>query len=686
MKRFYTISTIVIILLVSCKKSDYQYVDVEEGLDTSVELLIDASATNGTWNEATKAYQLTPSEESQIKTIDILIFNSAQNLVSRTRLDNPNSTVRVNTKTGVGMSIYAVANSFLIANASPTSNDVLGQATTVSQLKNIKVTNLLVDVENNKTLMMSGFVENVTISPSGSAVTVPLSYVAAKVTVNFYSTLPIGEYYDLVDWRLGNFAKFSYIFPASNDAVNVANSNDFVTQSAGNTWTDGSVTVSGTTYPAKTASFYVFENRRGVTSNNDPMLKSGSTAPTMSTYLLAKGFYKTLLSVKAVNSIIMLGANSTNNYNVERKKQYVYNVNVKGFNNFNVDTRYIDGGTAFQAEIVNPILDAHYDYRPLRIGAFQGVSTVTILDENGLPTTSSFWLKASLKNITKFINNGSGVYVRPTYNPTTEMVQTILALNHPDPSAITYNMVYLYADEYLTDGGTRTAKVRIVYTPVLGGLPITVTTTVTQRGCQVAGNVGLRAINSSGTQTTTNYKLGMELFEEATMAITPGNISNERTSSMQWGYTGNSRQNLSPFTLRNGYENTINLVLSGNNLRAPYGRASSGTISEQVHDPIFNSYAARYCFEKNRDTNGDGNILGSEIKWYLPSNEELLLMYVAEPAWSQVASEKWGTGTIYQSSTEYDENNNMGTIFTTGITGTLPKNSTVNVRCIRAIN
>lgn len=676
-------------LAVGCQRSPLvEELTAQEG-DAQIALKLN---TTEIWEQvASKSYGLTPVQEKALKSIDILIFDASQRLVSRNRLEASAGlglTHTIDTKSGSGMSIYVVANATLIANTSGAATDPLGRATFVDSLKNIKVANLLVDAATNQTLMMYGVAENVTINPAGgNTITIPLDYVAAKVTVNLYATLPVGQSFELVDWRIGSLPRYSYLFPKGLiDAGNPANAADFATQSTGNAWGDATIEVGGVATPVKTTTFYLFENRRGVVTNSDPKLKSGSIAPAAATHLLARGFYNTGSAVTGIDIKVMLGENSTNNYDIKRKSEYIYNIKVAGINDISVDTRFKDAQVGFQTEIVNQTLDAHYDMRPIKIGAYPSTSTITILDENGLPTTSTFWLKLSKKNITKFIDNGSGTFVRPTYNPATEMLQTE-AYTHPATTGMDFTMHYLYADEFLTDNGTRTAKVMITNT---SAPTAPVTYTITQRGALSAGRVGMRVIDGANLQTNSDYTLVTEIFEEATMAITPGNLANERTLTMQWGNT-----NLSaplPFndhTRRDGFDNTQKLVLSditNGVLYPPYGRTGSGTISHATYDPIYNTNGSRYCFEKNRDTDGDGVIKGSEIKWYLPSPDEQLLIMTADNAWSTVLADRWTVSNIYLSSTQYVLTTNaMVARLSTGLTGTVSINDPFPVRCVRQL-
>lgn len=674
-------------LFAGCAKSELTQQAVVEGQDTQVALSI---GVDGVWSDnETKSYGLNTVQEQEIKSIDILIYNSDQRLVSRHRFSGtPALTNNIITKSGSGMSIYVIANLNQVVNANGTPNDVLGMPTTLTELKNIKITNILSDIAANGTLIMTGAIENVTISNIGSLIDVPLDYVAAKVTVNFRNTLPVGETFDLVDWKLGSLARYGYLFPRANDVVDVGVDADFITQTSTNTWEDGTIIVGGAPVAVKTTTFYLLENRRGKTTNTNPQLKSGSTAPSRATRLLATGYHKTNTGVTGVNVNLMFGENSFDDYNVKRGYNYTFNVTVIGLNNFAVDTRYTNSGVGFQADVVSPTMDAHYDYRPLRITAYPGTSVVTILDGNGNLTNSSFWLKISKKNITKFINNGSGTYIRTTYNPASDMLQTEAAI-HSVVGAMDAQMLYLYADEFLTDGASRNATVRVVHTQTNGTVLAPVNIAIVQRGILMAGFVGMRVMTAPGTLSNVDYRLGLEVIEEAAISITPGNLANERTMTMQFGFSGSQPITTNTYTLRNGFDNTLIMSLSdipNGVLRAPYGRTGASTISHQFYDAIYNTHAARYCFEKNRDINGDGVIKGAEIKWYLPSTEEQLLIYAGGDSWSPVVADRWTGSNIYTASSQISSAQNMAAIFSSGMTGLNTTTAPAYVRCVRRVS
>lgn len=70
-------------------------------------------------------------------------------------------------------------------------------------------------------------------------------------------------------------------------------------------------------------------------------------------------------------------------------------------------------------------------------------------------------------------------------------------------------------------------------------------------------------------------------------------------------------------------------VYRGTNSGAPYYYPNNSyhpDLRFVAYHPIYNSSAARYCHEKNRDVNGDGIIDESEAEWYLPAIEQLRLI------------------------------------------------------------
>lgn len=700
----YVIGVLLVLFTISCMKEDPELLknNTPEGLPAQLMVTIDPP-------QMTKA-GLNPQQEKAVTNAQVLVFNSSGQVVTNqffSSVSAGSGIQSVKTSSGSNMSVYIVAN---ISTENSNNTSLFGNVRTLSDLNAVKVYNLGTDITNNKKLMMWGVVTGVTIPPAPQVATIPvnLNYVASKIRIHLIDDTPVNEDISWTDWQVQDPSRFSYLIPQASDAVNPANAGDFVSATAQFAWRDTVFTVGGVQKPGKYTIFYLYENRRGGRVANNATPPAGynprpidSTdprdkawyAPARATALIANGFYSKQSGNTGVKATIYLGSNNYNDYNVARKNEYTFTVTVKGLNQIDIDSRVEPVNIGFQASVLATTLDAHYDWRPLQLGAFAGSTlTVDILDgSTGLPpaSPSTFWLKVSGKNLNQFVLSGS-TYVRPTYNPATEMLTSISGITFTNASQITYKNYYLYADEFMTEGGSRTALVKIS-SSAPGSVPVVIP--ITQKGYQTMGTVGLRRFDLLGTLLSGSYQLAVENQEEATMTLTPGS-SAEATNTMQWGFNGIDMQGLLPSVVfdyykRNGDEATYNLVVSNSAtgaLRTPYGRTGTATISEQIHNPIFNTYAARYCFEKNRDLNGDGVINGAEVKWYLPSLDELMLLYIGEPSLSQVAGEKISANS-YQSSTESSltTTDNLGLNFSQGMSGISPKPSALYVRCVRKL-
>lgn len=278
-------------------------------------------------------------------------------------------------------------------------------------------------------------------------------------------------------------------------------------------------------------------------------------------------------------------------------------------------------------------------------------------------------------------------------------------------------MFYIYADEFLDIQGSRNANIKITFLKE-GDNDLkreTIIIPITQKGPITIfdmddPNAGLARLDENGEPTDVKRKFVIEQFEESTMYLNPNiDQSVQQTNSMQWGFSGiELYDGLDKY--RNGYLLTANAVYSdvnrvnneptnfGTVLRDKYGNNESGKdpnvipnygsgttsnfpyyhpdATKNIYHPIYKSSAARYCHEKNRDINGDGIIDASETKWYLPSQNELQLIWISGfPIWNG-----------YWSSTEDGLGNSRQLHFYNGTVGGIEKSRhDIMVRCIREI-
>lgn len=657
---------------------------------------------------------LSTAQEQAVKSIFVLVFDKSGSKVSQMYASSNISTALTNiqTRSGNNMSIYVIANlspqNTGLANVSTAFNQVYS----IADLNAVNLQSLAADLNLNLSLVMYGMLTNQTISPTTTQTyTVPLNFVAARITLYVVTNLTnTSDSYALTDWTVQNYPAKSFLLPQATDANTPGSTTDFTTSVTSKAWVDTTIMIGTTPTAAKYAFLYMYENRRGGRISGAPVdtdqKKKALYAPTSATSIALRGYYKSGNTVTGLTTTIFLGADNYADYNVRRGYDYSYIATIKGIGDYGVDTRVEKNTYGYQVNVFNTTLDNHADRRPLQIYSWPGKSTITITNTDGV--TPCTWLHLSAIDLNQAVNN-----MRVTYNPATDMVSSMeLIFPTTTPAAMASKMVYLYADENTAAGtntGKRTALVTVVSEAALTNSQ-TVTFNVSQYGYQTMGpSAGYRSVSTTGALNTganSDYTLIVENIEEATLNLTPGaTAGTEATTNMQWGFNQTIAQPAAggsvDYYYRNGYESTLGLVFSSgggalnSTLRPPYGRASASssgvasvTITENVMNPIFNTYPARYCFEKNRDLDGDGQITNpntqgvNEITWYLPAAEELYGMYVGQYGMTIPP-----TGANYQVSSEiYGSTNNTNSMsYSSGIGGQIGKSQAVSVRCVKKL-
>lgn len=643
---------------------------------------------------------LTPSQEAKIDNISILIFNSSGNVVSFKYFDTNITSNLHNIKgvSGNNMSVYLVANlSTTITNGTQPA-DFLKNVTTVSQLNNMLLYNQREDVMDNLHLVMTGSQSSVTVPAVGTtSLSIQLYYVAAKIKVCAVADLTnTSDFAGFSSWTVKSYANISHLLPQSTDAATPGTAGHFLNSGNYYTWNDTTFIVSGKQLDGLYTVFYIFENRRGTNANTLQTQKAGN-APANATSVVLQGYYNTNATgvTTTTTMTIPMGANNTNDYNVSRGGEYEFFVTVKGIGQVNIDTRYTGTTGGTQPTVLNPGLDCHYDWRPLQIKSYAGAATVGVFSDPAC-TTPSTWMKVSTKNITKFTASNT----RPTYNPSTDFV-TSLNMTFTGTGQTTQT-VYLYADENIT-GTSRRAYVQIMGNDATG-VSVPVVLPLTQASYQSLGSkAGLRTLSTTGVANADDYVLAIENFEESQLHLTPGAAAGtEATNSMAWGYDGTimfpTAAGTRTYYCRNGFTNNLRLMFGNttgalsSTLTSAYNRTGT-VVAQSAIDVIFNTNASRYCFEKNRDLDGDGKITNpntvgvNEIKWYLPSQDELFMFYVGQPLITYPLT----TNKYYYSSTEF-----YGSVATAtalwnqipsyyGTSSNYAKAQLLYVRCVRQI-
>lgn len=293
-----------------------------------------------------------------------------------------------------------------------------------------------------------------------------------------------------------------------------------------------------------------------------------------------------------------------------------------------------------------------------------------------------------------------------------------------EPGTVTSKTLYVYTDDYPKEDLVRSAKVKIIFQP--NGtrpdgsakeaeeriLPIN------QRGYltiydEANVNAGLSVLNVDGSLTSRKMMFGVERLEEVAMQLNPGiDASVQTTNTMQWGFLNDPALYTGADKVRNGFFQTANAVYENvgrshnepvfgisNPYRPMYGNNHTGGFNPimnygsgphsgspyyypsaiyNIYHPIYKSSASRYCHEKNRDLNGDGYIDRSETHWYLPSSQELQMLWIFHliPL----------NNVLYWSTTNTPEASSVAVHFGGGNTFTTHlKNRPCRVRCVREL-
>lgn len=456
-------------------------------------------------------------------------------------------------------------------------------------------------------------------------------------------------------------------------------------------------------------------------------------APPGATYMLIYGTYSKSGQMNNVVYKIYLGENPVDNYDIKRGKHYQYNVNVNGLNDIYIDTN-VDWGTAdFTVQLgENLQMDAHPDFRVFRIGGIAtdndtpAHATIEVLGADG---NACDWLALSPMDIYRhgikqsgnanqpFTQEAVGRYVRTMYSNTIvdestladatyQMARRITHIPFDQIAVCTYQDVILYADELEDPNGERRGKVKITY---YKGADAAI----------VAGVQHFEVMQQGPIKISDN--LYIERYEESAMYLHPtSNFGVQNTSTMQWGHNDGNMLYTVYDRFCNGNFLTANAVYktvaarngmntpqwttaaydqyyratyprAGNPITEPSGTATTGypyyypdlTVSTPPNDyfhPIYNTSAARYCHEKNRDKNGDGIIDANETVWYLPSYSDMEAVENNRPALQPLNGGYW-------TSTEANANESWTFVFSiTPATSSRSKSSKavlMHARCVR---
>ena len=561
--------------------------------DGSEQMITFSPQINGmTINNVTKS-----AAENDIYSLHLLLFDANGEIInSPFYLVNSNGTPLSFTsniafsipKTNSNDAKYKNCTAYMISNISKISSSAstfFSDVTNITGLKNKNVTGSQTTYKNPSAIVCSGIKNNIDLSVSGTVpmdITRAMASININVTTSFTQTYPNTPTFNIISWEVRDIPSQTFIIPnPTNDYADL------------NTSTLANFTTTGTSL-----SFYMWENRRGGRSSlvsgknaqpaNCPdenrQCYKASYAPQKASYVLLYGVYTDHNgNTKFVTYTIYLGVDNYQDYNVRRNNRYTYNVKISSAERCDVST-YVEGydsRVSFGgANIIikgETELDAHYDARVMDITSGAGTINADILTSAGAATTESFWAKISFTD-------------SPSYgaNTTTEKTSLTKAVTSSSTTKI-----YIVVKEN-TDITDRTAILRVKFTAI-GSSVQTQNFTIRQKGIIRIGN------------------LGVETYEEYTKSYDPTLAYNSTVSGLQWGYYSQSNvYDLNGSALgSNGNSNTEKLV----EFETSYTPFTGWSLYS-----LYQNYAARYCYNKNK-RNANGTII--ETKWFLPSLTQL---------------------------------------------------------------
>lgn len=337
---------------------------------------------------------------------------------------------------------------------------------------------------------------------------------------------------------------------------------------------------------------------------------------------------------------IYIGSNNTTDFNIKANGNYQFYTDFSSTpddKDFRIRTYVLKQIEELMAsdgpagKKPNNDIDAHYDRRPITVVATRKQILVELLDATTKePVGEDCWLKLSADvNYTKAFKNKSLGKIAS---------RTIVV-----PSQVRF---YLYSDEYVTqDAPNRSVIVRITTSGLDGQKISSYDYTMTQRPIMYIGRWGGDLDESEGQYTK---NLGISMILEYTRAYSSFDYF---PNSISWGYMNvETSKDYGTHELTNGLlttrelaENLKNLTIDATGvLKITQHVLKDGKVDIYQYD-MQNSYAARYCYDKNRDLDGNGIIdyrpgdADNELRWYLPSANQIMAFGIQSYADNQPA-------------------------------------------------
>lgn len=619
MKKIIILYFLGALLLSGCMRDEFDTTRVEEGIAARVSLRVllpdmDGAVSAGNTRTSANTRAVDADVENRLDSLRVLVFNSSGKIVTNRKYtaqsDGSLSSLQIDTWSGNNLTFCFVANS------RDDLDNRLAVVTSYNDLREFMVTasSLNFGLSDTGALIMTAIVENVNVQPGSDTISDPiqLQFLAAKLTLTVTDATPDGHTVTILGWDVQDVPARSFLFPDSQDANSAPEGGADKEEYWLTTASDYPFEVEQNKSASQT--LYLFENRRGGrvarslpgTTEQYPDMALDDTdhrgkawfKPRRATAVVINAIHRTGTQSELIKAYIYLGHDNHSDYNVLRGSHYTFNITVYGINDIKIDTN-VDSkaGDFFVDYSENLRMDAHPDFRVLRMHAAGGTGTMEILDSQGRtyddPLFDATWLKISPLNLMyhqvkqpsspandwQQASEPESKLVRPKYIPhksdrakltqqgiggwntvpvgkddddvmslddaTYRMCYKITDLPFGNTSTVTNQTLYVYADDYPVRDGFRSATVRFSFYKDGGdpNQPEVRNFTISQDGYlsfytdddnQYAG---LYILNQDGSPSDVKQRMVLERYPEYRMTMNPGiDPSVQNINSMQWGF------------------------------------------------------------------------------------------------------------------------------------------------------
>mgnify|MGYP000360057567 FL=1 len=618
MKKIIILYFLGALLLSGCMRDEFDTTRVEEGIAARVSLRVllpdmDGAVSAGNTRTSANTRAVDADVENRLDSLRVLVFNSSGQIVTNRKYtaqsDGSLSSLQIDTWSGNNLTFCFVANS------RDDLDNRLAVVTSYNDLREFMVTasSLNFGLSDTEALIMTAIVENVNVQPGTDTISDPiqLQFLAAKLTLTVTDATPEGHAVTILGWDVQDVPARSFLFPDSQDANPAPEGGADKEEYWLTTASDYPFEVEQNKSASQT--LYLFENRRGGrvarslpgTTEQYPDMALDDTdhrgkawfKPRRATAVVINAIHRAGTQSELIKAYIYLGHDNHSDYNVLRGSHYTFNITVYGINDIKIDTN-VDSkaGDFFVDYSENLRMDAHPDFRAMRMHAAGGTGTMEILDSQGRtyndPSFDATWLKISPLNLMyhqvkqqapndewQQASNPESKFVRPKYIPhksdrakltqqgisgwnaipagkedddvmslddaTYRMCYKITDLPFGNTSTVANHTLYVYADDYPVRDGSRSATVRFSFYKDGGdpNQPEIRNFVISQDGYlsfytdDDSQYAGLYILNQDGTPSDVKQRMVLERYPEYRMTMNPGiDPSVQNINSMQWGF------------------------------------------------------------------------------------------------------------------------------------------------------